>query len=181
MHKTAITALVFILLVGTTACGMGGGISDYQNAFLDGVAHMNRQKPEAALNDFDRAIAIDPRRFDAHVGRANALNMLGRYTEAVAAYDVALARDNRIANAYVNRAIAHSHLGNYRQAIADYEHGLALDPKIDDPPGIMQRLFSNVPNTDKGIRKHLEYLRSIVDQQPPASEGGASADTTAAG
>ena len=46
-----------------------------------------------------------------------------------------------------------------------YEKGLELDPKIDDPPGFIDRLFSNEPNTDKGIRKHLEYLKQKVKDQ----------------
>jgi hypothetical protein len=47
----------------------------------------------------------------------------------------------------------------------DYEKGLELDPKIDNKPGFMKRLFSNEPNTDKGIRKHLEYLKQQVKDQ----------------
>jgi hypothetical protein len=41
---------------------------------------------------------------------------------------------------------------------------LELDPEIDDPPGVLGRLFSNQPNTDKGIRKHLEYLKQKVKE-----------------
>ena len=66
------------------------------------------------------------------------------------------------AQAYANRGIAYSHLNQYKKAIADYEKALALDPEIDDPPGFIERLFSNDPNTDKGIRKHLEYLKTQV-------------------
>jgi hypothetical protein len=29
----------------------------------------------------------------------------------------------------------------------------------------MKRLFSNDPNTDKGIRKHLEFLKQKVKEQ----------------
>jgi tetratricopeptide (TPR) repeat protein len=70
-----------------------------------------------------------------------------------------------LANAYINRASAYSHLGAYEKAIVDYEKGLELDPKIDNKPGFMKRLFSNEPNTDKGIRKHLEYLKQQVKDQ----------------
>ena len=38
-------------------------------------------------------------------------------------------------------------------------------PKADNKPGIFKRLFSNDPNTDKGIRKHLEYLKQKVKAQ----------------
>jgi tetratricopeptide (TPR) repeat protein len=76
-----------------------------------------------------------------------------------------LIRSPKLANAYINRAIAYSHLGEYEKAIADYEKGLELDPKADNKPGFFQRLFSNDPNTDKGIRKHLEYLKQKVKEQ----------------
>jgi tetratricopeptide (TPR) repeat protein len=72
--------------------------------------------------------------------------------------------DPNIANAYANRGIAYAHLGEIDKAIADYEKALALDPKIDDKPGFVKRLFDNVPNTDKGIRRHLEALKKQKQQ-----------------
>ena len=55
-------------------------------------------------------------------------------------------------------------LATYKEAIADYEKGLELDPKIDDKPGFIKRLFSNEPNTERGIRKHLEFLKQKVKE-----------------
>ena len=149
-----------IVLFAVAGCGLG--VSDYNDAILDGVSALNLNKPEKALEDFTRAVKIDPKRADGYLGRANALNTLGRYQESLEDYDKALEIDPNLANAYVNRGSAYSHLGEYEKAIADYEKGLELDPKIDDPPGFLKRLFSNEPNTDKGIRKHLEYLKAKV-------------------
>jgi tetratricopeptide (TPR) repeat protein len=87
---------------------------------------------------------------------------MGRYEEALKDYNKAIEIKPTLASAYVNRGIAYSHLGQYEKAIADYEKGLELDPEIDDPPGFIKRLFSNDPNTDKGIRKHLEFLKQKV-------------------
>ncbi len=154
---SALTLLVALL------CGCGVGVSDYDDALLDGVSNLNLNKPEKALADFDRAIAIDPQRADGYLGRANALNTLGRHAEALPDYDRAILLNPKLANAYVNRAIAYSQLEEYEKAIADYEKGLELDPKIDDPPGFIDRLFSNAPNRDKGIRKHLAYLKAQLD------------------
>ena len=120
---------------------MGG--DEYDAAILDGVANLNTQKPEKALADFNRAIELDPSLAGGYVGRANALNTMGRYHEAIEDYNRALSIDATIANAYVNRAIAHSHLNENEKAIADYEKGLELDPEIDDPPGFVKRLFEN--------------------------------------
>ena len=144
-------------------CGLGG--SKYDDAVLDGVSNLNTGKPEKALEDFNRAIKIDPQLAGGYLGRANTFNLMGRYEKSIEDYDTVLEIDPTLANAYVNRASAYSHLGEYEKAIADYEKGLGLDPKIDNKPGIFKRLFSDEPNTDKGIRKHLEYLKQKVKEQ----------------
>jgi tetratricopeptide (TPR) repeat protein len=147
------------------AAGCGLGPSKYDDAVMDGASNLNTGKPEKALEDFNRAIKIDPKIAAGYLGRANTLNNLGRYQEALKDYDKAIEIDPKLANAYVNRGSAYSHLGQYEKAIADYEKGLELDPEIDDAPGFIDRLFSNEPNTDKGIRKHLEYLKQKVKDQ----------------
>jgi tetratricopeptide (TPR) repeat protein len=145
--------------------GCGLGVSKYDDAILDGASNLNTGKPEKALEDFNRAINIDPQKAAGYLGRANALNIMGRYKECLEDYDKVLQINPKLANAYINRASAYSHLGEYEKAIVDYEKGLELDPKIDNKPGFIKRLFSNEPNTDKGIRKHLEYLKEQVEKQ----------------
>ena len=162
--KQLLFALISLILV-VTGCGIG--VSDYDDAVLDGISHLNRGKPEEALADFNRAIKIDPQKADGYLGRANTLNTLGRYNDALEDYDRAMEVEpdlakSTLANAYINRGSAYSQLGQYKKAIADYEKGLELDPEIDDPPSFFERLFSNKPNTDQGIRKHLEFLKEKV-------------------
>jgi tetratricopeptide (TPR) repeat protein len=157
---STVLIITFFLVAG---CGLGA--SKYDDAILDGVSNLNKGKTEQALEDFNRAIKIDPKPAAGYLGRANTLNILGRYEESIEEYNIVIEIDPKLANAYVNRASAYSHLEEYEKAIADYEKGLALDPKIDNKPGILKRLFSNVPNTDKGIRKYLEYLKQKVKEQ----------------
>ena len=153
--------VIFLIIIALGLAGCGWGTSDFDNAMMDGVSHLNLNKPEKALADFNRAIELEPDRASGYQGRANALNTLQRYREALQDYDIAIELDPGpgLANAYVNRAVAYSHLGENKKAIADYEKGLELDPKIDNPPGFMKRLFSNEPNIDQGIRKHLKFLK----------------------
>ena len=157
--------IVVLILTFSIIVGCGVGVSDYDDAVLEGVSNLNLNKPEKAFEDFNRAIEIDPTRVDGYAGRANTLNSLGRYQEALKDYDKAIEIDPELANAYVNRGSAYSHLEQYEKAILDYEKGLELDPEIDDPPGFIDRLFSDEPNTDKGIRKHLEFLKQKVKDQ----------------
>jgi len=150
------TLLIFVL------AGCGITVSDYKNAVLDGVSNLNLNKPQKALGNFNRAIKIDPTQADGYLGRANSLISLDRYEASLPDYNRAIEIDPQLANSYANRGSAYSHLGQYKKAIADYEKALELDPKIDNPPGFVKRLFSNEPNTDKGIRRHLEYLKTQV-------------------
>ncbi len=164
--KRLITVLTITFLV---AAGCGLGVSSYDDAIMDGASNLNRGRPEKALEDFNRAIKIKPDVAAGYLGRANTLNVMGRYEEAIEDYNTALEITPDLANAYVNRGSAHSHLGEYEKAIADYEKGLELDPEIDDKPGFIDRLFSNEPNIDKGIRRHLEYLKQVVKEQKEQS------------
>jgi tetratricopeptide (TPR) repeat protein len=152
-----------LTLLVVSGCGLGA--SKYDDAIMDGVSNLNKGKSENALEDFNRAIDINPQIPAGYLGRANTLNIMGRYQEAIEDYDRTLELDPKLANAYINRGSAYSHLGETEKAIADYEKGLELDPKADNKPGILKRLFSNEPNTDKGIRKHLEYLKQQVKNQ----------------
>jgi tetratricopeptide (TPR) repeat protein len=156
--------LIFFLIAG---CGLGA--SKFDNAIMDGASNLNRGRPEQALEDYNRAIQIKPHVAAGYLGRANTLQVLGRYEESIVDYDKTLEIKSDLANAYINRASAYSHLGEYEKAIADYEKGLKLDPKIDNKPGFISRLFSNEPNTDKGIRRHLEFLKLKVQEKESTS------------
>ena len=160
--KRLLTVLIGSIFL---VAGCGLGVSKYDDAIMDGASHLNTGKPEKALEDFNRAIRIKPHVAAGYLGRANTLQILGRYAESITDYNKSLEIKSDLANAYVNRGSAYSHLGEYEKAIADYEKGLELDPKIDNKPGFITRLFSNEPNTDKGIRKHLEYLKQMVKEQ----------------
>lgn len=152
--------LIFLFIAGCAS-----NLDEYDDTILDGVASLNMNNPEKALAKFIRAVDLDPKRADGYLGRANALNTLERYPEALADYNRAIAIDDQLANAYVNRGITNSHLGRIEAAVADYEKGLALDPEIDDPPGFVKRLFDNVPNKEKGIRKHLQVLKAELESR----------------
>jgi tetratricopeptide (TPR) repeat protein len=157
--------LTVLITTFCLAAGCGLGVSSFDDAIMDGASNLNRGKPEEALEDYNRAIKIKPDVAAGYLGRANTLNIMGRYQEAIEDYDRTLDINPKLANAYINRGSAYSHLGETEKAIADYEKGLELDPKVDNKPGFIKRLFSNEPNTDKGIRRHLEYLKQQVKDQ----------------
>ena len=136
--------LTVVIITFCLAAGCGLGVSSYDDAIMDGASHLNTGKPEKALEDFNRAIKIKPDVAAGYLGRANTLNVLGRYEEAIEDYNTALEITPDLANAYINRGSAYSHLGETKKAITDYEKGLELDPKVDNKPGFIKRLFSSI-------------------------------------
>ena len=91
-----------------------------------GIALFELQRFEAALADFDRAVAL--RLPEAHKNRANALTSLARYDEALAELDKALAIDPNDAELYNNRTPALLWRGDYQAALAAFDRAIALRP-----------------------------------------------------
>jgi tetratricopeptide (TPR) repeat protein len=63
-----------------------------------GALHLGQENLEQALQDAERALAIDPTS-QAHLLRGEALRLMGRYEEALAAFDSALALNGRLREA----------------------------------------------------------------------------------
>ena len=69
-----------------------------------GNAYDNLGDSERALEDYDNAIAIDPRAAAAHRNKGSTLNRQGRLREALQEFDVAISLAPDYALAYASRA-----------------------------------------------------------------------------
>ena len=98
-------------------------------AIARGKAKLDAGDYQAAIADFDQALALDPRHAQTWFNRGLARGNLGRPQEALADLDQAIALDPRHARAYANRGNARADLGRWREAIADYDQALTLDPR----------------------------------------------------
>jgi tetratricopeptide (TPR) repeat protein/S1-C subfamily serine protease len=99
-------------------------------------AYMNRGnlkfeigQKDAAIDDYDRAITLNPKSARAYYNRGNAKSDLGYKKAAIADYDRAIALNPKLAEAYGNRGLAKSSLGQKTAAITDYNLAIALNPK----------------------------------------------------
>lgn len=76
---------------------------------------------DAALEDFDEAISLDPSFADAYTNRGQAKFDLGMHEEAVADHGEAIRLRPDFAEAYFNKALARIKLGQTSEAAADLE------------------------------------------------------------
>ncbi len=128
-----------------------------------GALHIMRREGAAALADFDRVIALDPRNAEAHVNRGAALIMNGQPGPAVAAITRALSLGVRAPHkAYFNRGGARELLGDLRGAYEDYNTALEIMPDWGPAEAELQRF----------ARGRREQLADAAGAQPEAAQNG---------
>jgi tetratricopeptide (TPR) repeat protein len=83
---------------------------DYFDAiYLLAVVQLRQEKYQAALINFDRALALRPGFSIVHCNRGNALHALNRHDEALACFDRAIELQPDMATAYSDRgAVSHA-------------------------------------------------------------------------
>ncbi len=72
-----------------------------------GEAYIRTRQPEAALNDFSKALEINPNYIDSHYHRASAYYQIGDYENAITEVDLYLRHIPRDSKALTLRDRAH--------------------------------------------------------------------------
>ncbi len=83
---------------------------------------------EEALNEFRRAVEIDPNYVAAHRNLAYVYDRLGRTEEAAAAYRKGIELDPKDVVARNNLGVLYDKNGKQEEAIAEFEKALRIDP-----------------------------------------------------
>lgn len=100
-----------------------------------GIIRIYARDEAASLEDFDRALAIDPDIAEAKVNKAIAiLRMEGDFQTAIALATEALALGvSRPEVAYYTRGMAYDVTGDAANAYRDYQRAAAIRPEWSDP------------------------------------------------
>jgi tetratricopeptide (TPR) repeat protein len=97
------------------------------------IEYLDKNLPRV-IDDYNKALEIDPKVPLAHENRAAARCETGDYEGAIADVERVIADDPKSADNYMNRAIVgYCHVG-YKGAIADCLQAIELDPKIIENP-----------------------------------------------
>jgi tetratricopeptide (TPR) repeat protein len=131
-------------------------------------------QPEAALEEFDRALALNPSYVEAHLNRAITLNDLGRYDEAREAFRQAWDCDHsagrpfsrsvsaRLANMHMELGDLYADLGSYILAVEQYQSAVSLRPDFLDIRTKLARSFM-----ERGqLQKAKEELSNVLAEHP---------------
>jgi tetratricopeptide (TPR) repeat protein len=108
-------------------------------------------KHNAALDNYDRALAIRPNYADAHNNRANTLQRLGRFDEALESYRRALTIRPDYAEAFNNRGNALYCLNRFDEALESYQQALEIRPDYADTLNNRGILFQELGRFDEAL------------------------------
>ena len=138
LSATALMSLFFVTLRQTgywqnsiTLFDHALSVTHHNNVIHNdrGIAYVQLGKPDLAIEDFEKAIEIDPDVASAYVNLGQAYNILGDYAKALEAFNKAISLDPSDCRAHNNRGIAYAKLGNRKEAIEDFNSAIAINPE----------------------------------------------------
>ncbi|MGB9720159.1 MAG: tetratricopeptide repeat protein [bacterium] len=84
-----------------------------------GIIYSKNKDYKSALQDFDRAISINPRYLNAYMNRGNIYSSMGDYPRALSDYNTVITIDSTLVDAYHNRGVLYFNMQEYRLALRD--------------------------------------------------------------
>ena len=93
-----------------------------------GVAYAGLNQHERAIEDYNKAIALNPNYAEAYYNRGTAYAGLNQHERAIEDFNKAIELNPNYAEAYYNRGVAYAGLNQHERAIEDFNRAIALNP-----------------------------------------------------
>ena len=100
----------------------------HENHFNKGLDYAEDGQWENAVQEFDKAIQVDPDYAEPYYNRGYSYDELGQYQTAIDDYTMAIQLDPDYAEAYANRGNTYDTLGQYEQALLDLNTAIQINP-----------------------------------------------------
>ncbi len=132
-----------------------------------GVAYMNQQRMDKAVEEFDQALKADPDLTAAELNKGIALLNLQKLPEAQAALDAAAAKEPSNPRVWYNLGLLRRSQGKPAEAIDAFQRVLKIDPNDPDTHYFLGTMYSQQQQYAKAIAEFEAVLRL----QPSACVG----------
>ncbi|WP_271254381.1 tetratricopeptide repeat protein [Pseudanabaena sp. Chao 1811] len=131
-----------------------------------GNAKMSQNRPQEALEDYNKSVELAPNFPDPYLNRGAALEGLGKWEEAIADYDRVLAIDPQDAAAYNNRGNAKAGLGKWQEAIADYQKAMQVNSRFSTAFGNNAIALYEVGVQTGDTNTAIKAMKNILRKYP---------------
>lgn len=124
-----------------------------------GVAFINQQRMDKAVERFDEALKLDPSLTVAELDKGIALLNLQKLKEAEAALNHAAAADPKNPRVWYNLGLVHRSQGLNEAGIADFKKVLAIDDKDADCYYLLGSMYLQLQQYDAAIEAFQSALK----------------------
>jgi tetratricopeptide (TPR) repeat protein len=133
MHRGGIILLALVLVVAgiLASCGAptdGTAEGTAEVHFYQGNKLDSQGRYDEAIEEFTKAIELNPNMANAYFNRGNSYGKLGQFERAIQDYDEVISLNPQDASAYINRGNCYDKLGQLEQAIKNFDEAIRLDP-----------------------------------------------------
>jgi len=130
-------------------------LKEYAEAYYNrGLAYTKLNQHEQAMEDYDRAIALNPNFAEAYYNRGNAYAKLNQPERAIKDYDRAIALNPNDAAAYNNRGLAYAELNQLERAIKDYDRAIELNPALAEAYNNRGNAYAKLNQHERAIKDY---------------------------
>ncbi len=130
----------------------------FEALYLLATIQSRLNKKDAALENYDRALAIRPNVADALNNRGVILHALKKFDAAVASYDRALAVKTDYVEAFYNRGITLQALNRLDEALAGYDRVLAIQPNHAEALSNRGNVLRALKRLDEALASYDRFL-----------------------
>ena len=141
-----------------------------------GSAYYLKGQPDAALKDYDQAIALNSRNAKAYVGRGNVLSDQGRYDEALKDYSNALTLNPGLADAHYGRGTIFILKGELDAAITEFNRAIEHDPEFVQAYYQRATVYEAKGDLDAAIDSYDQVVRLRPDHAEAYNSRGSDYD-----
>ena len=133
-----------------------------------GVAYMNQQRMDKAVEEFDLALKADPGLTAAELNKGIALLNLQKLPEAEAALNGAAAREPSNPRVWYNLGLLRRSQGKPAEAIEAFQRVIKIDPNDPDAHYFLGTMYSQQQQYDQSHRR----VRSCIASATAPCVGG---------
>ena len=101
-----------------------------ESYFNSGNLYLRLEENRQAINDYDKAIELNPQYASAYNNRGIAYARLGDSRQAIKEFDKSIELDPKVPEVYYNRAIIFGRIGDEQQAIENFKKAARLGHRV---------------------------------------------------
>ena len=119
----------------------------------------------SAIDDFNRAISLDPRNLAAYVGLGETYRAKGEPDQAIDRYRAAILLDETYVDAHVKLGNAYREAGRFDEAVASYQRANELQPQTGWLLLLVGDTLMDAGKTDEALAAYREALTAQPDYE----------------